>query len=134
MSSERVVRYSFCRPSVCSAMAINTSLSPYQKLSSAGALENRHVWAQFEDDINPEGICLDRAGAIWMAGAGCRALLVKEGGAIERQVSTKRPVFATALGGPDRKYLFLCTSDSNDPVATRLVQGATIDIAEVKNS
>ena len=103
-------------------------------IAAAGTLENRRVWAQFEDNIHPEGICLDRTGAIWIAGAGRRALLVKEGGVIERQVSTERPVFATALGGPDEKYLFLCTSDSNDPVLTRQVPGATIDIAEVRKS
>ena len=103
-------------------------------IAASGVLGNRRAWAQFEDNINPEGICLGRAGAIWIAGVGHRALLVKEGGAIERQVTTERPVFATALGGPDRKYLFLCTSDSNDPVMTRQVPGATIDIAEVKNS
>ena len=45
---------------------------------------------------------------IGIAGAGHRALLVKEGGVI-------------------------CTSDSNDPVLTRQVPGATIDIAEVRN-
>jgi hypothetical protein len=100
-------------------------------IGAAGALGNRRVWAQFDDDINPEGICLDRDGAIWIAGAGRRALLVKEGGAIERQVTTERPVFATALGGPDQNYLFLCTSDSNDPVITRQIAGATIDFAVV---
>jgi len=112
------------------AESLGHRLTAYS-IGPAGILENRRVWAQFEDEINPEGICLDREGGIWTAGAGCRALLVKEGGIIERQVTTKRPVFAAALGGPDQNYLFLCTSDSNDPVITRQVAGATIDFAEV---
>jgi len=100
-------------------------------IGAAGTLANRCVWAEFDDDINPQGICLDRGGAIWVAGAGPRALLVTEGGVIRREVTTERPVFATALGGPDKNHLFLCTSDSNDPVITRQVAGATIDVAEV---
>ena len=102
------------------------------RIEDDGFLKNRRVWAQFDDDVNPDGICLDRDGAIWVAGTGPRALRVSEGGEIDRQVTTKRPVFATALGGPERKHLFLCTSDSNDPVITRQVSGATIDIALVE--
>ena len=100
-------------------------------IGAAGALGNRRVWAQFDDDINPQGICMDRDGSIWIAGAGRRALLVEEGGVIKQQVTTERPVFATAIGGLDQDFLFLCTSDSNDPVITRQAAGATIDFADV---
>ena len=96
-----------------------------------GALQNRRVWAQFKDNVKPDGICLDRDGAIWVAGTGLCALRVREGGEIDRQVTTERPVFATMLGGPERRHLFLCTSASHDPVITRRVSSATIDIAEV---
>jgi len=96
-----------------------------------GALQNRRVWAQFQDEIKPDGICLDRDGAIWVAGSGLCALRVREGGEIDHQVTSKRPVFATMLGGPERRHLFLCTSASHDPVITRRVSSATIDIAEV---
>ena len=96
-----------------------------------GSLKNRRVWAQLQDEVKPEGICLDRDGAIWVAGAGPRALRVSQGGEIDQQITTKKPVFATMLGGPQRRHLFLCTSDSNDPVITRRTSSATIDIAEV---
>ncbi len=112
------------------AESLGHRLTAYS-IGAAGVLGDRRVWAQFENEIKPEGICLDREGGIWIAGAGRRALLVREGGPIERQVKTERPVFATALGGPDNNYLFLCTSDSSDPVMTRQVAGATIDFAEV---
>ncbi len=101
------------------------------KIEDDGSLKNNRVWAQFEDDVKPEGICLDLEGAIWVAGAEARALRVRQGGEIDQQVTTERPVFATAFGGPKRRHLFLCTSDSNDPVITRRTSGATIDIAEV---
>ena len=97
-----------------------------------GSLGNRRVWARFQDDVRPEGICLDRAGAIWAAGAGPCALHVREGGEIDHRVTTRRPVYATTLGGPERRHLFMCTSGSNDPVITRRAADATIDIAEVE--
>ncbi len=89
------------------------------------------VWAQFEDEVKPDGICLDREGAIWVAGRAPWALRVREGGEIDHQITTKQPVFATMLGGPERRHLFMCTSDSHDPIITRRVSSATIDIAEV---
>ncbi len=90
------------------------------------------LFAQFEDEVKPDGICLDHDGAIWGAGTGKMALRVREGGEIDHQVKTKQPVFATMLGGPEQKHLFLCTSASQDPVITRRVSSATIDIVEVE--
>ncbi len=101
-------------------------------IETDGALRNRRVWAALHNEIKPDGICLDSDSAIWVAGTCTGALRVREGGEIDRQITTIRPVFATMLGGPERRHLFMCTSDSNDPVITRQVAGATIDIAEVE--
>ena len=102
------------------------------EIETDGSLQNRRVWAQFRNDVKPDGICLDSEGAVWVAATGPRALRVREGGSIDQQITTKKPVFATMLGGPERRHLFLCTSASNDPVITRRVSNATIDIAEVR--
>jgi len=102
------------------------------EIENDGSLQNRRVWAQFEDEVKPDGICLDRDGAIWVAGRGSRALRVREGGEIDQQITTRRPVFAAMLGGPERRHLFMCTSASHDPVITHQVPSATIDIAEVE--
>jgi len=101
------------------------------EIEKDGSLQNRRVWAQFQDEIKPDGICMDREGAIWVAGTGTCALRVREGGEIDHQITTKQPVFATMLGGPERRHLFMCTSASQDPVITRRVPSATIDVAEV---
>jgi sugar lactone lactonase YvrE len=101
-------------------------------IETDGSLRNRRVWAALHNEIKPDGICLDSDSAIWVAGTCTGALRVREGGEIDRQITTIRPVFATMLGGPERRHLFMCTSDSNDPVITRQVAGATIDIAEVE--
>ena len=102
------------------------------EIDGDGSLQNRRVWAQFRNDVDPDGICLDIEGAIWVAGAGRRALHVTEGGEIDRQITTRRPVFATMLGGSKGRQLFLCTSDSSDPIMTRRASNATIEMAEVE--
>ncbi|MCH8137193.1 MAG: SMP-30/gluconolactonase/LRE family protein [Proteobacteria bacterium] len=101
-------------------------------IESDGRLENRRVWAQFGDDIKPDGICLDREEAIWVAGMGECALRVEEGGKIVQKVCSERAVFATALGGPEQRHLFMCTSVSRDPVITRRTPSATIDVIEIE--
>ena len=103
-------------------------------IDTDGSLNRRRVWAQFQDDVNPGGICLDREGAVWVAGSDRRALRVIEGGETDQQVTSKQRVFYTTLGGPERKHLFMCTSASSDPVITRRAPQATIDIAVVKTA
>ncbi len=101
-------------------------------IESDGRLENRCVWAQLGDDINPNGICVDREEAIWVAGTGSFALRVKEGGKVVQKVRSERPVFSATLGGPEQRHLFMCTSVSRDPVITRRTPSATIDVIEVE--
>ena len=96
-----------------------------------GSLSNRRVWAQFQSDISPDGICLDKEGGVWVAGSGLSAVRVREGAEIAQQIATTKPVFDVALGGLQRNHLFLCTSVSNDPVVTRQAPGATIEILDV---
>ena len=82
-----------------------------------GTLSNRRVWAQFEDAVFPDGICLDAEGAIWVSDARGSALLrVREGGKVDGTVSTgSRYAFACMLGGADRRTLFVCTSTGSGP-------------------
>ncbi len=102
------------------------------EIDNDGSLRNRRVWAQFDNEVKPDGICLDREGAIWVAGRAPWPLRVRVGGQIDHQITAERPVFATMLGGPERRHLFTCASDSHDPIITRRVSSATIDIAEVR--
>ncbi len=97
-----------------------------------GSLQNRRVWAQFQDDVRPDGICLDLEGAVWVAGKSPTALRVCEGGKIDHQVVSERSIFGITLGGPEKKHLFLCTSVASDPVITHRHPDATIDVAEVE--
>lgn len=75
-----------------------------------GTLSGRRDWADVAGKA-PDGCALDAEGAIWMAdalGAGC--FRVAEGGRILDSVQASQTVFACALGGPDRRSLYLVTA------------------------
>ncbi len=88
-----------------------------------GRLKRRRVWASFSDcafetvsealasgAVLPDGIVLDRSGALWVGDcAGEGAIRVAEGGQVIERVSTGADaVFALALGGPLMRTLYLC--------------------------
>jgi sugar lactone lactonase YvrE len=89
-------------------------------IADDGGLSNRRVWAE---GIGPDGICLDVEGAIWTHSADTRAhsgrpdapkgevVRVREGGEILERIPLDRAGFACALGGPDRRTLFMLAAD-----------------------
>jgi len=82
-----------------------------------GTLSNRRVFATVEG-CNPDGICLDAEGAIWIADPhGKRMVRVFEGGRVDRQITFEegRGAYACVLGGPDRKTLFILTNSGSGP-------------------
>lgn len=80
-------------------------------IAGDGSLHERRTWAAL-DGVWPDGICLDAAGAVWVADAmGRRVLRVAEGGAIVETVPTgARHAYACMLGGADGRTLFVCTA------------------------
>ena len=75
-----------------------------------GTLTDRRVWAEVPGK-GPDGCALDAEGAIWMADAyrgGCHR--IGAGGEVLDEVTAGQPVFACALGGPERRTLFLVTA------------------------
>lgn len=93
-------------------------------VDSEGTLSNRRDWARFAPEPSevsveaamacgapvPDGIALDSEGAVWIADAGGSGVhRVREGGEIVDFVSTGQlGTFAVALGGDDRRTLFIC--------------------------
>jgi sugar lactone lactonase YvrE len=104
-----------------------------------GKLSHQRIFAQFEDidRNNPDGICVDREGAIWagapLVGEFWRIL---EGGKITHRIrpaaGTGSFCVAAALGGEDRKTLFLLVSDTTAArVANNFDSSATVQAVRV---
>jgi sugar lactone lactonase YvrE len=79
-------------------------------IESDGTLSNRRVWA---DGVAPDGICMDADGCIWASSSHTAndCARIREGGEVLERIDLGRPCFATMLGGPDRRTLFMLTAD-----------------------
>ena len=99
-------------------------ISAYE-VAENGTLSNRRTWAAFTPSPAstlagaiasgvplPDGMALDEEGALWIGdAAGEGALRVREGGEVVDFVPTgDLAVYAVALGGADRRTLYLCAA------------------------
>ena len=98
-----------------------------------GSLANRRVYAQLPEDVSPDGIALDAQGAVWLANPEGKfgALRVREGGEIVERVELDTECYAVMLGGPQRRHLFICGSDSHDPAEIAQTPSATLRVVEL---
>jgi len=68
-------------------------------INADGSLGERRVWADLGDGV-PDGICIDRDGAVWYADVpNQRCARVREGGEVLDTVQLDRGGFACMLGG-----------------------------------
>ena len=79
-------------------------------IADDGTLSNRRVWAE---GVAPDGICLDADGCIWASTSHTAndSARIREGGEVLERIEVGRPCFATMLGGPERRTLFMLTAD-----------------------
>ena len=56
---------------------------------------------------------------------------VREGGAITDRIDLDTHAYAVMLGGPQRRHLFMSTSDSHDPIEIASSPSATLRVVEV---
>jgi sugar lactone lactonase YvrE len=94
-------------------------------IGSDGALSDRRLFAQL-DGCNPDGICLDAEGAVWVADASGRhgVIRVIDGGRIAQKIPTDpRRAYACMLGGDDRRTLFVCTNVGSGPTVGEKREG-----------
>lgn len=81
-------------------------------IDANGSLTNRRTYAQLPQGVQPDGICLDAEGAVWVANPGEQGpsvLRVREGGEVTDTIELEHHAYAVALGGPER-HLFICSS------------------------
>jgi sugar lactone lactonase YvrE len=80
-------------------------------VAADGGLSNRRVWAELGGGV-PDGICLDAEGAVWYGDVpNRRCVRVREGGQALQTIELDRGCFACALGGADRRTLFLMAAE-----------------------
>ncbi len=80
-------------------------------IAADGSLSNRRVWAELGDGV-PDGICLDAENAIWYADVpNKRCVRVREGGEVLQTIELDRGCFACALGGADKRTLFMVATE-----------------------
>jgi sugar lactone lactonase YvrE len=80
-----------------------------------GSLSNRRVWADVPGGA-PDGICLDSENAVWYGDVpNKRCVRVGEGGEVLQTIHLDRGCFACALGGKDKRTLFLVANEWTGP-------------------
>lgn len=84
-------------------------------ISDDGSLSGRRVWAEL-GDVSPDGICLDAEGAVWVASPPTSEFIrVREHGQITDRIPSENQAIACALGGADRRTLYMVTGRVSKP-------------------
>jgi sugar lactone lactonase YvrE len=79
-------------------------------IAADGSLANRRVWADV--DGYPDGICIDREGAVWYADVpNKQCVRAHEGGEVLDTIKLDRGCFACMLGAENRRTLFLIATE-----------------------
>jgi sugar lactone lactonase YvrE len=85
------------------------------EIAADGSLSKRRIWADLGDGV-PDGICIDADNAVWYADVpNKRCVRVREGGEVLQTINLDRGCFACALGGADKKTLFLMAAEWRGP-------------------
>lgn len=102
-------------------------------IGADGSLGHRRVWADLPDGVSPDGICLDSAGAVWVASPTTRECLrVLEGGEVTDRVSTgERMSIACALGGDAGEDLYVATSAHLSPATSAQHRDGRIEVTRI---
>jgi len=100
-------------------------------VAADGSVSSRRVLAQLPDG-NPDGLAVDEAGCVWVAafGGGCVLRLTPDG-KIDGQLDVPaKAVASVCFGGPDRRDLYVATSDNTDePALAGSIFRARVEVA-----
>jgi sugar lactone lactonase YvrE len=101
-------------------------------IQADGSLTNRRLWAEIAPAL-PDGIALDAEGAIWVSSPFTNETIrVLEGGKVTERIKTSQMSIACALGGKDRKTLFILTAPTTDPEKCRAKPASRIETMQVE--
>ena len=97
-----------------------------------GSLSNRRVFAALEGGAIPDGIAsTPRARCGSHRRPPASACACTRAGACRRAVHGSSLAYACALGGPDRKTLFICTASTHHPAECVEKRGGKIETVNV---
>lgn len=97
-----------------------------------GALSNRRTYARFDDEVNPDGICLDAEGGIWIASFSSNEVLrLGPDGTVTDRIPRNHMTLSVALGGPDGRSLFIVQTRFSSPDTLAAVGEAAIAGTEI---
>ena len=121
------------RTTLIVAESVGKRLSAFS-IGADGSLSDRRIFADGLDGP-PDGIALDAAGGVWVSMTLAHQFeRIVEGGAVTDRIDIgDRMAIACALGGPERRTLFLLSSTDAYPerlIGTKLsrVDAVTVDI------
>ncbi len=98
-----------------------------------GTLSDRRVWAHLGQNNAPDGLCIDAEGAAWVAVPHHRKFLrVRQGGEVVETIEVEEFALACALGGPERRTLFMTVSHELEPERCLANPSASVLVAEVE--
>jgi len=82
--------------------------------------------------VGPDDIALDAEGAVWLANPEGKfgVMRVRKGGEIVERIALDTEGYAVMLGGPERRHLFICGSDSHDPAEIARTPSAILRVVE----
>lgn len=104
-------------------------------IAADGSLSGRRVYARLPEGVQPDGICLDAEGAVWLANPGAQdaaVLRVREGGEVTDRIELEAHAYAVMLGGPERRHLLICSSHGHDPAEIAANPTAQLLVTEVE--
>jgi len=84
----------------------------------------------------PDGMStIDSEGAVWVADPeGHGAVRITSQGTMSARIGVQTKCLAVALGGPDGRTLFLCTTESNDETTAIRLRSSRIETVEIRQS
>lgn len=103
-------------------------------IGADGSLGGQRVFAELGEGRHPDGLCLDAEGAVWVACYDTGEFLrVLDGGEITHRIHTEPGwAIAPALGGADRRTLYLIINDSEHLERRREVPDSRGRIEQVR--
>jgi sugar lactone lactonase YvrE len=98
-------------------------------IDTDGQLSNRRVWADLAGAY-PDGLCLAADSTLWVAAPNIDQVLhLREGGEILGRVFTRGRPYACTPGGTNAEYLYITSSETDDPEQARIRRSGRIERA-----